>query len=987
MYSPTDVIGQHIHLVKFDVTSSDGSGNGWNYEDGALGADEIRERIAANNRYQRLHGGTQILRPKNNPMFAHPSATLSESMRERGVCPNSLDPNAWEKAPWCGAETMISRWWADPLLNAPGGHPGTNDRTLRTVFTHDHFGPSSHQHHGLYAALVIEPSDSRWEFLDGHPMGGASANNKPVVMPGHIDGGPTSYAANVIVPRAGHGNACVDATGRVTCSRVAATSIDPSRSAREFGLAFADYAIVYTAANRPVNPPNRIETGLQLATAAAPLPGPEGISTKDPGTQLINYRNEPFPFRLGAFKGATFAQPHDSMGNVEPNFDIANVFSSTAHTGEVAVPSLLAPDDATVRGSGDPATPILRAYDGDKVQLRLIQGAQEENHIFSMHGAKWLSQPNSANSGYVNAQPIGISEHFEFNVKFDASTPGTERIDHLYQATASDNLWDGQWGLLRTFGTNVDESRAKLHRFHPERRTAASASLPICPEGNLDANGFETRAAGRAVPMVDYVVTAWPVAVLAAKLRETLPAAAVERLLPGGALSYNARLGIADPDAVIFVEAETMTALQSGRKQSIEPLVLRAPAGACIRVVLKNRLRRISRDLVGTASWPATWSYNLVSPIMPTFNFNQFASSTRVSLHPQLVAVNTFAEDGAHIGVNPYSSVPPCSATDCNAAQKTYHWYAGDFTYVNGRRKFTPIEFGAAVLRDASDVIKGSSHGAVGALVIEPQGSRSGDRTAGCGPDTSATDRTDASATICSADGKPLFREFVLLYQDDVSAMRFGQALPNLRGGDDVEDSGQKAFNYRTEPLWARQGVSGADELEETAGYDYHTMLSSTARVAGCATALCDPVTPFFRARAGTPVRFRVLHPGGHPRMHTFALYGHDWINSPFACGDPAHPDGGAIGPCDSTKMGWNMYAPTRFGATGGIGPLRDINVLVDGAGGAFARPGDYLYRTQESFTFDGGEWGIFCVYDDTDPKRCEPARRAAIVAARAAPR
>ena len=25
---PTDIIGQHIHLVKFDVTSSDGSGNG-----------------------------------------------------------------------------------------------------------------------------------------------------------------------------------------------------------------------------------------------------------------------------------------------------------------------------------------------------------------------------------------------------------------------------------------------------------------------------------------------------------------------------------------------------------------------------------------------------------------------------------------------------------------------------------------------------------------------------------------------------------------------------------------------------------------------------------------------------------------------------------------------------------------------------------------------------------------------------------------------
>ena len=34
--TPTDILGQHIHLVKFDVTSSDGAGNGFNYEDGTF---------------------------------------------------------------------------------------------------------------------------------------------------------------------------------------------------------------------------------------------------------------------------------------------------------------------------------------------------------------------------------------------------------------------------------------------------------------------------------------------------------------------------------------------------------------------------------------------------------------------------------------------------------------------------------------------------------------------------------------------------------------------------------------------------------------------------------------------------------------------------------------------------------------------------------------------------------------------------------------
>ncbi|MGH8486591.1 MAG: hypothetical protein ACRESP_19505, partial [Pseudomonas sp.] len=34
--TPTDVIGQHIHLPKWDLTAADGSANGWNYEDGVL---------------------------------------------------------------------------------------------------------------------------------------------------------------------------------------------------------------------------------------------------------------------------------------------------------------------------------------------------------------------------------------------------------------------------------------------------------------------------------------------------------------------------------------------------------------------------------------------------------------------------------------------------------------------------------------------------------------------------------------------------------------------------------------------------------------------------------------------------------------------------------------------------------------------------------------------------------------------------------------
>ena len=82
------------------------------------------------------------------------------------------------------------------------------------------------------------------------------------------------------------------------------------------------------------------------------------------------------------------AQKGDESGNM------ANVFSSKVHGWQNnAGDQIFTEGFEAGRMPGDPATPLLRAYTGDRVQVRLIQGAQEENHIFTMHGVKWLSQP------------------------------------------------------------------------------------------------------------------------------------------------------------------------------------------------------------------------------------------------------------------------------------------------------------------------------------------------------------------------------------------------------------------------------------------------------------------------------------------------------------------------------------------------------------------------------------------------------------------
>ncbi len=988
LFSPTDIIGQHIHLVKFDVTSSDGSENGWNYEDGTYSPDEVRERIDANNKYQASFGGTQILRPKAQAFFND----IKFSQARCGVRDAlGMLVAGQEDGPWCGAQTTAQRWWADPLLNSKG-----EDRTLRTVFTHDHFGPSSHQHHGLYAALVVEPKQSEWQKLDGTPFGGSSGGSQLIVR---SDGGPTSYAANIVLP---------------------GSQADQSR--REFNLAFADFAIVYDQNNKPVSSPLKMELELPVGVVHPNAARPESISAGDPGSQLLNYRNEPIPLRIGKSLAEQFVQKtiadsypacrisverescsdSDQACNVrnqektceqgamacimklcDPG-DMANVFSSKTHVGQASASGYKFADEAAgTREPGDPATPLLTAYQGDKVQIRLVQGGQEENHVFTMHGVNWLSQPGSPNSGYMNGQHIGISEHFEFDVK---TMVERRQGDYKYSASATDNLWDGTWGLMRAYPTN-DISHPKLAR------------LPNNPIAK--PNGSPSKCPGDA-PVRDFDVTAWRVSDLLNKGPDGKP----------NELFYNKRFGISDPNAIIFLknseallpaspEAVDHKTLINEGKQNIEPLVLRVAAGDCITVTLHNNLDKGGKDTSAMTqaerkAWldarkgfamndgPAdlanahrSWSLNMEPPITDGFNFNQVRMSNRVGLHSQLVAAFPELDDGANVGMNKDTTAAP-------GEDVTYEWYAGDLNlaFNNQTKEWEPkniaIEFGASSLSDQADVIKHTSHGAIGALIVEPKGSF-----------WSTDQGSEVSANVCNGDSPVkctrqlaggaanpnfLFREFILLYQDDLALYQLTDPMANLRNGDDAEDSGQKAFNYRTEPLWARLGAGGpATGPDAMSQYDFTNAFTSKTfkqmnkdsgkdedicLFDGVSKPLtipdgpvCDPQTPVFTAVAGTPIRVRVVHPGGHPRNHAFTLFGHHWQSLPWTN--------------NSTVMGYNPNSD-NVGSTNGIGPGRHVNILTK-AGGEFSVPGDYMYRTQEGFMFGGGLWGILrvCKPDD----------------------
>lgn len=153
----TDIIGYHIHLVKFDVIVSDGSANGWN-------------NIAGAKQY----------------------------------------------------ETLIERFFADG--------------ELKTVFFHDHLFANTHQQHGLFGALIVEP------------VGSAYFDPKT--------GEDLKSGANAII-RTGRGDFF-----------------------RESALFVHDFALLFDKDNQPLNPPEH--------------PG----SDDDPGVMGVSYRCEPMRERL-----------------------------------------------------------------------------------------------------------------------------------------------------------------------------------------------------------------------------------------------------------------------------------------------------------------------------------------------------------------------------------------------------------------------------------------------------------------------------------------------------------------------------------------------------------------------------------------------------------------------------------------------------------------------------------------------------------------
>jgi manganese oxidase len=461
---PTDIIGQHIHLVKFDVQASDGGANGFNYEDGTPAAEDVVERIRA------IRIGNNC-----NPGVTDPATLLAFAKRGVGdtrvgtdACPIA-EPHPWypNKPEWIGGQVTMQRWYADPQ-QAPDWRGATSaqiaartptksfDKTLETVFTHDHFGASTHQQVGLYAGLIVEPAATRWFDHDnnGNLMELGAGNRK--------DGGPTSWKSVVI----------------------GATAAD---TFREFALNYQDFHIAYSPSpdsrvGNPLNNPWQVADAADNDYTGTSLPKlvnqecppnptgvcwPEVVSADDIGVMSINYRAEPIPPRIWNSLNKT-TQAAGNQGDLSHMFrsitrndpDLNRQQDNFPLVGNISKPSWPVPTPGMT--ARDPFTPLLETYEREPFRIRLLAGAHEHEHSFTVNGMAWKHTLSDPNSGYKSFQGTALSEHFEFDGTLDipsslynpltGTTPRFTQLDHLYKIGASiEDVWYGNWGLLRAY--------------------------------------------------------------------------------------------------------------------------------------------------------------------------------------------------------------------------------------------------------------------------------------------------------------------------------------------------------------------------------------------------------------------------------------------------------------------------------------------------------------------------------------------------------
>lgn len=365
----------------------------------------------------------------------------------------------------------------------------------------------------------------------------------------------------------------------------------------------------------------------------------------------------------------------------------------------------------------------------------------------------------------------------------------------------------------------------------------------------------------------------------------------------------------------------------------ITPLVLRARAGECVEITLRNRLDPVPPaapvDPLGPAAPHAEAPHATGVPAAAAgaLPFDG-PEPRRVSLHMHGLPIDPRNAGGDAVGENPDTTVGPRDV----AVYRIRATHEGTFFFHDHA---DPTSAGTAAFPSLDSAFRGgTAHGLFGALVVEPPHAN------WTHPTTGQPVRSGWKADI-SVPGAQSFREFVILYHDPQLVARDGGGIR--------EPATDHGLNYRVETLSHRifddldRCPADAAALNRGVNPCEDISLVYASNVHG------DPATPIPRAYVGDPTKFRLVH-AGMEETHAHHLHGHRWR--------------AVDGDASSTRIDSQTLSPSET----------FTQTLEAGAGGegiAHA-PGDYIYHCHLFPHLYGGMWSFFRVHDrqESDLKR-----------------
>ncbi|MFQ5596562.1 MAG: multicopper oxidase domain-containing protein [Nitrospiria bacterium] len=370
------------------------------------------------------------------------------------------------------------------------------------------------------------------------------------------------------------------------------------------------------------------------------------------------------------------------------------------------------------RAHQDPSTIMVRAYLGDIITVRLLHSLMNESHVWKVAGHAFRTERFAEHSDLRNAHHVGIAERYD--LVFKAGGPQMIAGDYLHYNGRASHLSEGSWGIIRVLDKEIGDLQ-KLPGTGNGTGVIPVSAKSVCPS-DAPVKMFNVIAADRAL-----------------KFNPNAPDV-IE-------VDFDRKLQISNPEGKIFMLEGDKAKVATGDQP--HPLVLHVNSGDCVKVKLKNALKK------GHASF----------------------SSDMMSFDPR-------DSHGVNVGNNPGDqTVPP-------GKSRTYTFYAhpshGEF---------------ASLVWDWGNFINNVRDGLFGAIVVGPKGSKYRDPVTG--EDVSMKNAWSADVILDRSlpenEGRSDYRSVSLFFQDEdniigTSFMPYIQQIAGLAG-----------VNYRSEPWMYRE--------------------------------------------------------------------------------------------------------------------------------------------------------------------------------------